>query len=84
MAKPGCYAEDYIGTESDILNNEVYTIKDYHFLSSFPINSEYLFQTKLKGGVQHINFLYILKIKYENKQEEMVVRRILLWWPECL
>lgn len=44
MAKPGCYAEDYIGTETDILNNEVYTIKDYHFLSSFPINSEYLFQ----------------------------------------
>jgi len=84
MADPGCYAESYVGTELDVLRDQIYTVNDNYFLSSFPINSEYLFQTKLEGGVQYVNFLYIIKVKYKNQQEEIIVRRIFLWWPMCM
>lgn len=84
MAAPGCYAESYVGTELDVLRDQIYTVNDNYFLSSFPINSEYLFQTKLEGGVQYVNFLYILKVNYINGKEEMIARRISLWWPKCM
>lgn len=84
MAKPGCYAENYVGTELDILNDQIHPVNSNHFLSPYPIKTEYLFQTKLEGGVQYVNLLYILKVKYINGKEEMIVRRIFLGWPKCM
>lgn len=81
---PGCYDYTYIGTETDILIDETYTVNDNYFLSPFTLESDYLFDTKLNGGVQFLHLLYILDIKYSNDQYETIVRRISLWWPKCM
>ncbi|MCH7760720.1 hypothetical protein IIA15_04870 [candidate division TA06 bacterium] len=51
MKNPGCYAEEYIGTEVDVLKSQTHTVNNNRYFSSFPINTEYIFQTELEGGV---------------------------------
>ncbi len=81
---PSCYPERYLGMEFDELTNQMHTVNSNNYLSSFLINSDYLFSVKLYGGVQNLDFLYILTISYSDVQTETIVRRISLGWPLCI
>ncbi|MFH1321192.1 MAG: hypothetical protein ABII90_11145 [Bacteroidota bacterium] len=84
MDDPDCYPDKYIGTVIDELTNQNHTVNGNYYLSSLSINTDYLFSTKLNGGVQNLDFLYILTISYSDMQTETIVRRISLSWPLCL
>ena len=80
---PGCYPDKYIGTELELINDKTYNVNSFKFLSKYILNSDNIFKTKLNGGVQNLDLLYILDVKYDNNQSERIVRRINLSLVLC-
>jgi len=84
MKDPGCYAEQYSGTEFRTLRSKTDTVNANVYFSAIPIETPELFNTHLQGGVQTVYFLFLLNITFEDDAKESVVRRIVVWWPKCL
>lgn len=81
----GCYSENkYVGTDSLLLNEKTYEVKEKSFSKSFSLPRKELFSTKLNGTVLNAKFVYIFKIKYADGSDESVVRAVNLSWPLCM
>jgi len=84
MRPPGCYAERYSGTEFYTLRTRTVMVNEKDYFSTIPVETAHLFESRLRGGVQNVYFLFVLHFTFDDDTQETLVRRIVVWWPMCL
>jgi len=84
FAGPGCYPNNFLGSEIELLREQTHSVGGKEFISAFSFETSNIFKTFFNGGVQDLRFIYTLKILYKDNYLETLVKRIYLWWPMCI
>ena len=83
MADAGCYAEQYRGTDISVIRDTVWMPDSQRVTSDASIRPEILFGGRSGAHVQHVTLMWVLDPTYQDGSSEQIVRRLMVWWPQC-